>query len=75
MALTKVWLDESNDECVSCGACEATCDAVFSVPEKMQVKEGRCRLFRLRKRNQGRCRQLPGRRDQVRVIIRGARRP
>ena len=40
MAITKVWLDESNDECVSCGACEATCDAVFSVPEKMQVKEG-----------------------------------
>ena len=40
MAITKVWLDESSDECVSCGACEATCDAVFSVPEKMQVKEG-----------------------------------
>ena len=40
MAITKVWLDESNDECVSCGACEATCDAVFEVPEKMKVKEG-----------------------------------
>ena len=40
MAITKVWLDESSDECVSCGACEATCDAVFSVPEKMVVKEG-----------------------------------
>ena len=40
MAITKVWLDESSDECVSCGACEATCDAVFTVPEKMQVKEG-----------------------------------
>ena len=38
MAITKVWLDESNDECVSCGACEATCDAVFEVPEKMKVK-------------------------------------
>ena len=32
--------DESSDECVSCGACEATCDAVFEVPEKMKVKEG-----------------------------------
>lgn len=40
MAITKVWLDESNDECVSCGACEAICGAVFSVPEKMVVKEG-----------------------------------
>ncbi len=40
MAITKVWLDESSDECVSCGACEATCDAVFEVPEKMKVKEG-----------------------------------
>ena len=40
MAITKVWLDESSDECVSCGACEATCDAVFSVPEKMVVNEG-----------------------------------
>jgi len=40
MAITKVWLDESSDECVSCGACEATCDAVFSVPEKMKVNEG-----------------------------------
>ena len=37
MAITKVWLDESSDECVSCGACEATCDAVFEVPEKMKV--------------------------------------
>ena len=40
MAIKKDWLDESNDECVSCGACEGTCDAVFSVPDKMQVKEG-----------------------------------
>ena len=32
--------DTSSDECVSCGACEATCDAVFEVPEKMKVKEG-----------------------------------
>ena len=34
MAITKVWLDESSDECVSCGACEATCDAVFEVPKE-----------------------------------------
>lgn len=40
MAIKKVWLDESSDECVSCGACEGTCDAVFAVPDKMQVKEG-----------------------------------
>ncbi len=39
MAITKVWLDESSDECVSCGACEAVCDAVFSVPDKMVVKD------------------------------------
>ncbi len=40
MAITKVWLDESSDECISCGACEAVCEAVFSVPEKMVVKTG-----------------------------------
>ena len=34
-----VWLDETSDECVSCGACEAICDAVFSVPEKMHVNK------------------------------------
>jgi ferredoxin len=37
MAITKVWLDESKNECTMCGACEAVCDAVFSVPEKMVV--------------------------------------
>jgi len=40
MAITKVWLNESENECSMCGACEATCDAVFEVPEKMQVKAG-----------------------------------
>lgn len=40
MAITKVWLDESENECTMCGACEAVCDAVFSVPEKMVVKAG-----------------------------------
>ncbi|MCL2101568.1 MAG: ferredoxin [Fibromonadales bacterium] len=40
MAITKVWLDESENECTMCGACEAVCEAVFEVPEKMVVKEG-----------------------------------
>ena len=40
MAITKVWLDESDNECTMCGACEAICDAVFEVPEKVTIKEG-----------------------------------
>lgn len=40
MAITKVWLDETENECSMCGACEAVCDAVFEVPEKMVIKEG-----------------------------------
>lgn len=40
MAINKVWLDESEDECISCGNCEAICPAVFSVPDKMIVNEG-----------------------------------
>jgi len=40
MAITKVWIDETNDECSMCGACEAVCGAVFEVPEKAVVKEG-----------------------------------
>ena len=40
MAIKKVWLDESASECISCGAFEGVCDAVFSVPEKMKVNEG-----------------------------------
>lgn len=39
MAITKVWLDESENECTMCGACEAVCDAVFEVPEKMTVRK------------------------------------
>lgn len=27
--ITKVWIDESEEKCVYCGACEAVCDAVF----------------------------------------------
>jgi ferredoxin len=40
MAITKVWLDETDNECSMCGACEAVCDAVFEVPEKLVVKDG-----------------------------------
>jgi ferredoxin len=40
MAINKVWLDESENECISCGACEAVCSEVFSVPDKMKVNEG-----------------------------------
>lgn len=38
MAITKVWLDESEDECISCGGCEAVAPDVFEVPDKMVVK-------------------------------------
>jgi len=38
MAITKVWLDESENECSMCGACEAVCGDVFEVQEKMKVK-------------------------------------
>jgi len=38
MAITRVWLDESENECSMCGACEAVCDAVFEVPEKVAIK-------------------------------------
>ncbi len=40
MAIKKVWLDESNDECISCGNCEAICPEVFEIPDKMVVKSG-----------------------------------
>ena len=40
MSFKKVWLDESEDECTSCGTCEDICPEVFSVPEKMVVKSG-----------------------------------
>ncbi len=40
MAIKKVWLDESEDECISCGDCESICPEVFEVPDKMVVKEG-----------------------------------
>ena len=37
MAITKVWLDETENECTLCGACEAICPEVFEVPEKMII--------------------------------------
>jgi ferredoxin len=40
MSVKKVWLDESENECISCNACEDICPEVFSVPEKMVVKPG-----------------------------------
>lgn len=40
MAVTRVWLDESENECTMCGACEAICPEVFEVPEKMIIKDG-----------------------------------
>jgi len=39
MKITKVWLDESTDECTSCGLCESIAPSVFEVPDKMIVKE------------------------------------
>ncbi len=38
MQITKVWLDESNDECTSCGLCESIAPDIFEVPDKMVVK-------------------------------------
>ena len=39
MAITKVWLDESKEDCTMCGLCESICPKVFKVPEKMVVRE------------------------------------
>jgi ferredoxin len=39
MAILKVWLDESEDECTSCGLCAEIAPNVFEVHEKMIVKE------------------------------------
>lgn len=40
MSIKKVWLDESENDCISCGACEDICPEVFSVPDRMVVKSG-----------------------------------
>ena len=38
MAIKKLWLDESEDECTSCDNCEAEAPEVFEVQDKMVVK-------------------------------------
>jgi len=38
MAIKKVYLDESEDECISCDLCADTASEVFAVPDKMVVK-------------------------------------
>lgn len=45
MAISKVWLDESSDECIACGACESVCSDVFSVNDKMSVQEADYNAF------------------------------
>lgn len=40
MSIKKVWLDESENDCISCGVCESTCPEVFEVPDRMVVKKG-----------------------------------
>jgi ferredoxin len=35
--ITKLWIDESQEQCVSCGACEAACDAIFHLDRKDHV--------------------------------------
>lgn len=36
--ITRVWLDESIQECISCVLCEVTLPEVFEVPAKMVVR-------------------------------------
>jgi ferredoxin len=37
--ITKVWLDESKEECTMCTLCQTICPEVFQVPEKMTVRK------------------------------------
>ncbi len=37
MSISKVWIEE---DCISCGACEAACPDVFEVKDISEVKEG-----------------------------------
>ena len=37
MAITRVWLDETKEDCTMCGLCQTTCPEVFEVPDKMHV--------------------------------------
>lgn len=36
--ITRVWLDESRQECISCVRCEVMVPEVFEVPDKMVVR-------------------------------------
>jgi len=36
--ITKVWLDETQEDCTQCGLCETLAASVFLVPEKMEVR-------------------------------------
>lgn len=40
MSIKKVYLDETDDECISCGLCESIASMVFRVPNKMEVIPG-----------------------------------
>jgi len=40
MAISSVSLDESENQCISCGVCESVCPEVFEVTDKMYVKKG-----------------------------------
>ncbi len=40
MSIKKVYLDETDDECISCGLCESIAPMVFRVPNKMEVIPG-----------------------------------
>lgn len=37
MKILRVWLDETEDECTSCGLCASIAPEVFEVPDKMIV--------------------------------------
>ena len=39
MVITKVWLDETKEDCTMCGLCQSICPKVFVVPEKMMVRD------------------------------------
>lgn len=38
LKVTRVWLDESENVCVSCGECEKICPRIFKTGNKMKVR-------------------------------------
>ncbi|MDD2797449.1 MAG: ferredoxin [Bacteroidales bacterium] len=40
MKITKVWLNETDDNCIVCGMCESIAPSVFEVGDQMAVIEG-----------------------------------